>query len=306
MSPNPRVPPDLPNNLAAAQQWAARQLTTAGIATAALDARVLVQHALRLSPGALIIAPDRPLSNLERQTVAAIIERRAAREPTAYILGQREFWSLDFQVGPAVLIPRPDSETLIEAALDVLPVDRPARILDLGTGSGCLLCAVLSERPTATGIGIDLSPAAAAVAAANAHRLGLGPRASFVVSDWAAALSGRFDLVLCNPPYIPTTDFASLMPEVAGHEPRLALNGGDGGLAAYTRLCPDLLRLLIPGGAVAFEVGVGQASAVSRLCAAAGLIPAPTRADLAGVARCLVATAPNDIKKTLGHGEISE
>ncbi len=291
------LPSDLPSDLSGVHRWAARYLAAAGIDTAALDARVLLQHVLRLPPGATITGPHRPLSDPERQSVAVAIERRAAREPIAYIVERREFWSLDFQVNPAVLIPRPDSETLIEAALDVLPVDYPARVLDLGTGSGCLLCAVLSERRAASGVGLDISPAAAAIAAKNAHRLGFGDRTAFVVGDWTNALSATFDLILCNPPYIPITDFAAMMPEVVGHEPRLALDGGTDGLAAYVRLSADLPHLLVPGGAVVLEVGAGQAAGVSRLCAAAGLNPAPPRTDLAGLARCLVATAPADLKK---------
>ena len=279
-------------NLAGAQQWAAKHLAAAGIDTATLDARVLLQSVLRLSPGALIGARDRPLGAADRGSVVTAVERRAAREPLAYIVRQREFWSLDFRVGPAVLIPRPDSETLVEAALHALPSDRPVRVLDLGTGSGCLLCAVLSERPAATGVGVDISAAAAAVAAANARHLGFAARAAFVVGDWAGALTGTFDLILCNPPYIRAGDFDSLMPEVSRYEPRLALDGGTDGLAAYGRLCPDLPRLLVPGGSVFFELGIGQAPDVARLCAAAGLIPAPPRADLAGLSRCLAAVLP--------------
>ncbi len=280
----------MPETLAAAHARVAAELAAAGIDGAPLDARVLLQRVLTLAPGALVATPERPLTAPEQAALAAAVARRAAREPLAYIVGEREFWSLDFRVAPGVLIPRPDSETLVSAALDVLPVAAPARVLDLGTGSGCLLLAVLSERPHATGLGIDLSHRAASIARGNARRTGLAGRAVFVVGDWASAVAGAFDLVLCNPPYVETGALAGLMPEVADHEPRAALDGGPRGLDAYARILPQLSRLLAPGGHGVIEIGADQATAVAALAAAADLTAAPPRRDLAGRDRCLVVT----------------
>ena len=217
----------------------------------------------------------------------ALVARRAEREPLALILGRREFWSLDFAVSPATLVPRPDTETLITAALGAF-ADRaaPRRVLDLGTGSGCLLLATLSEFSRAFGIGVDRSAAAAVLAARNAAMLGLAGRSAFLCGDWAAALGAPFDLVLCNPPYIPTAQLDGLMPEVARHEPRAALDGGTDGLAAYRRLVPDLGRLLALGGVAVLEVGADQAGAVARLARHAGFAVARYQ-DLSGIARAL-------------------
>jgi release factor glutamine methyltransferase len=205
-----------------------------------------------------------------------------AREPLALILGSREFWSLDIAVSRDTLVPRPDSETLIEAALAAFADGRPpARVLDLGTGTGCLLLAALAEFPAAFGIGVDRSEAAAALAANNAARLNTADRAAFLCGDWADALSARFDLILCNPPYIPSADIAGLMPEVACHEPRSALDG------AYRSLLPDLHRLLSVQGVAVFELGVGQAETVAKMAQDAGFATS-LRQDLSGIARALV------------------
>ena len=256
-----------------------------------LDARLLLAAALDLSATALLGDLAAPVPPSAAAAFAALTARRAAREPTALILGRREFWSLDLAVSPATLIPRPDSETLIEAALAAFAGRAaPARILDLGTGTGCLLLAALTEFPAAFGIGIDRSPAAAALARDNAARLGLGERAAVFAGDWAAALAGRFDLVLANPPYIPSADIPDLMPEVASHEPRAALDGGPDGLAAYRAILADLPRLLRPGGVAVLELGEHQAAPVAALAAHAGL-RATTRADLGGIARALVLRA---------------
>jgi release factor glutamine methyltransferase len=210
-------------------------------------------------------------------------DRRAARKPIAHILGRAGFWGLEFAVSPATLVPRPDSETLVEAALHLPP---PARVLDLGTGTGCLLLAVLHECPGAWGLGVDLVPQAAALAARNAASLGLADRAAFLAADWSAPLSARFDLVLCNPPYIAEAE--PLMPEVGRHEPASALFAGRDGLDAYRRLATALPALLAPGGAAVLELGAGQEARVAALMAAAGLAPQPARADLGGVPRALV------------------
>ena len=213
-----------------------------------------------------------------------LLARRAAHEPMAYIIGQQGFWSLDFLVSPATLIPRADSEALVEAALALPP---PVRVLDLGTGTGCLLLSVLHERRNSFGIGIDISPPAAALAVANARRLGLAGRSAFLCGDWAAAIDGRFDLILSNPPYIEGAAIAGLMAEVAAHEPRPALDGGADGLAAYRRIVADLPRLLAPGGHAVLELGIGQGSAVAALAAAVGLT-AGFRPDLGGIDRAIV------------------
>ena len=271
---------------------AAGRLGTAGVEAARLEARLLLAHALGLAQEALLLDPGAPLPPEAAERFAALLARRVAREPLALMLGRREFWSLDFAVSPATLITRPESETLIEAALAAFAGrSAPARILDLGTGTGCLLLAALAEFPAAFGVGIDRSPAAAALARRNAAMLGLTGRAAFVCGDWAAALAPpvdrRFDLVLCNPPYIAAAEIPRLMPEVSRHEPKTALDGGPDGLDAYRRLIPDLPRLLAPGGLAVLELGQGQASSVGRLATAAGLA-GPARADLAGTPRALV------------------
>lgn len=242
------------------------------------DAEVLLAAVLGVERGALLLDPDR---EFEPDLFDAPVSRRAAGEPVAYITGHREFWSLDLLVTPAVLIPRPDSETLIEAAL--ASGISPATILDLGTGSGALLLAALTEWPAATGLGIDASTAALAVAAQNAERLGLAPRAMFRLGDWGQGLPDRFDLILCNPPYVETG--ADLAPDVRDHEPASALFAGADGLDDYRRLVPQLVGLLAPGGIALVEIGHTQAAAVAALVVGAEVT---TCRDLAGRDRCLV------------------
>lgn len=242
------------------------------------DAEVLLAHLLCTDRGGLFLDPTR---EIDASAFAALVDRRAAHEPVAYITGTREFWSLDLIVTPAVLIPRPDSETLIEAAL--ASGIKPRTILDLGTGSGALLLAALSEWPAATGLGIDASQAALAVAARNAERLGLAGRARFQPGDWGQGLATRFDLILCNPPYVETG--ADLAADVRDHEPASALFAGADGLDDYRRLLPQLPGLLSPGGIAIVEIGHTQAAAVGALAAA---FDVEVHRDLAGRDRCLV------------------
>jgi release factor glutamine methyltransferase len=276
--------------IADALAGAVRRLAAAGIDDPRGDARILLLAATGLDRTALFLWPDRPLGAHAAATFAALVDRRAAREPVHRILGARGFWGLNFALSPDTLEPRPDSETIVAAALDAMSVhgDASWRALDLGTGTGCLLLAILSERPAATGTGVDRSAGAAATARANARALGLDDRALFVVGDWASAIDGRFDLVVANPPYIPDDVVATLAPEVRDHDPRAALAGGTDGLDPYRTIAADLPRLLAPGGTAVFEVGVGQADAVAALGKRAGLTVAASRADHGGVARAVV------------------
>jgi release factor glutamine methyltransferase len=267
------------------------RLAAAGVSTPELDARILVSAALGMSAQDLILGAAIPLGEPEAEAARRLVARRLAGEPVDRILGSRDFWGLPFELAAQTLSPRPDSETIVEAALVACPdPSRPLRILDLGTGSGALLVAVLHERPLAFGVGVDRSHGAATTARANAERNGVGERAAFCVGDWGDALAGTFDLVLSNPPYIASEDLAALQPEVRDHDPPLALDGGSDGLAAYRAVLPASARLLTAGGTCVVELGEGQESDVSRLAGQAGLtLDGPARRDLGGVARALVA-----------------
>lgn len=269
---------------------AARRLAAAGVEEPRRDARLLLADALGVSQGALLTADDRTVGAGAAARFAAHLARREAREPVSRILGLREFWSLPFRLTPATLDPRPDSETLVEAALAMLP-DRaaPLRLLDLGTGSGCLLLALLAELPRATGLGVDNDQAALAAAMENARALGLAGRAEFRLGDWGRGLAERFDLVVANPPYIAEGDIAGLAPEVALHEPRGALAGGDDGLDAYRLLAPQLAALLRVGGSAVLEFGRGQDRDVAALLTVEGLEIRAFHRDLGGSLRCVVA-----------------
>jgi release factor glutamine methyltransferase len=261
----------------------ATRLAAAGIEDFRREARIILAHALRTDAAGLLARDE-----IDPACAEVFVARRAAREPLAYIFGRREFWGLDFFTSPATLIPRPDSETLIEAARDIFP-HKPSvtKILDLGTGTGCLLLAALHEFPAAFGIGTDIFPPAAALAQRNAQALGLAGRAAFLAGHWADAIAGKFDLILSNPPYITTSDLPGLMPDVQNYEPLTALDGGADGLTAYRAIISDLPGLLAPNGAAILELGAGQAPAVTKLAEAAGFTT-QTRADLANIPRALI------------------
>jgi release factor glutamine methyltransferase len=268
----------------------AAALEKAGLDEARRRARRLVAAALGLSASDVFAGVDRMITEDEGERVAALLARTVKHEPLSRILGLREFWGLEFKLSPDTLDPRPESETIVEAALARLPDRRRAyRILDLGTGTGCLLLALLSELPAATGIGVDAAPGAVAAARDNAARLGFAARAEFVVGDWAEPTAEAFDLVVANPPYIATGDMAALPPEVRDFDPLRALDGGADGLAAYRAIAMKLPRLLASGGIFLTEIGQGQARNVVTLLAAQGLIVDNVVPDLAGIPRCVVA-----------------
>ena len=263
-----------------------------GLATPELDARLLVAHALGLDHAALAAQAMRTLTADETAVIAALAARRRAREPVARIIGVKEFWGLNLKLNSATLVPRPETETLVEATLDVVDRrqarERALAVADLGTGSGALLLALLSELPKARGFGTDVSAEALGGARDNAVALGLAERASFVCCDYGAALKGPFDIVVSNPPYVARDDIASLAPEVRVFDPAVALDGGPDGLDAYRAITSTARHLLAPKGVLLLELGIGQLGAVEGLLPAAGLIAigAP-RYDLLGIARAL-------------------
>ncbi|MCX5615873.1 peptide chain release factor N(5)-glutamine methyltransferase [Bombella sp. TMW 2.2559] len=259
----------------------------AGIEDAASEARLLLCWASNCTRIELMQRDDIPDDVVEKFQQA--IQRRSAREPVAFITGEKGFWTLDLHVSPETLIPRGDSETLLEALLHHRPDRQKVQsILDLGTGTGCLLLAALKEYPQAWGLGVDVAPGAAALARRNARRNGLSERAAFIAGDWAAAIRGRFDVVLSNPPYIEHAEMVRLMPDVAEYEPHRALDGGNDGLTAYRILCRSLPHLLSEQGCAVLELGIGQAQAVTALAESAGLKVLECRKDLGGVERALV------------------
>lgn len=279
--------------------WAVEVLTKAGIDTSRLDAQVLLAYALDVTRETVFGYPERVLTGPQRDAFIALIDRRSLRQPLAQIVGRREFWGRDFRVTPDTLTPRPDSETLISAVLARLPPvpgTAPVRILDLGTGTGCLVLTLVAELANARGVGVDASDAALEVARLNGRDLGLEDRVQFVRGDWCAAISNdggpsdqRFDVVVANPPYITDRDLRDLAPEVIGHEPVLALCGGPDGLEAYRVIGPQLAQVLAPQGLALLEVGAGQAQDVVRILTDDGLKILGIEKDLAGVERCVVA-----------------
>lgn len=264
-----------------------RDFTAAGFPSARLDARILVGRVLNLAPSLLFARGDMELGAEDVEILRRFAQRHLAHEPVSRILGEREFYGLPFRVTPDTLDPRPDTETLVDAVL-ALRGSRPGpRILDLGTGTGCIPLAILHIWPEATATGIDINPGAVAVAEENAERLGLGARARFQVGNWADGLQGPFDIVVSNPPYITMADYAGLAPEVRLYDPAEALVAGDDGLQAYRALLASIPALLAPDGQVFLEIGLGQGDAVAALGVAASLRLLGRRRDLAGIERCL-------------------
>jgi release factor glutamine methyltransferase len=302
--------------VAAAFVTGAGTLRKAGFETPELDARLLLCHAAGLSHEAFIAGARQTLLPRIAARLDEAIARRLNREPVARITGMREFYGRRFVLGPDALDPRPDTETLIEAALDLVAMKgwqaKPLKLLDLGTGTGCILVTLLAELPFACGAGIDLSPDALALAAANAGRHGVSSRAEFVAADWLDATTGKFDLVLSNPPYIAVGEIAGLADEVAAYDPRLALDGGADGLEAYRRIAARASHVLAEDGRLLVEIGPAQAEAVAEILAAVGFNcddAGGVRRDLAGRPRVLVTgiDISRDFlaKKDLENGDIS-
>ena len=276
----------------ASRRALAAQFKASGIETPDLDARLLIGAALGLDHTRLAAQAARLITTDESKAIASFAQRRMAHEPVARILGHKEFWGLDFELSAATLVPRPDTETVVEAALEFFRSNsgiKPFRIADIGTGSGAILLALLSEFPDATGIGTDISAAALTTAELNARRFGLAGRASFVQCDYAATLSGSFDLIVSNPPYIRSSDIATLDRDVRDHDPHLALDGGTDGLDAYRAIIPQAAALLGPDGVLIVETGHDQSTPVSDLMRAAKLtLPRPPVADLGGIHRAVM------------------
>jgi release factor glutamine methyltransferase len=286
--------------LAATRQALAEKFRQVGIDSADADACLLIAHALGIDRAALIANSERALTAPETKAIDALAVRRFKREPVARIFGAKEFWSLSLHISEAVLVPRPETETVIEAALDFIDGDGKGlkklraeclRILDIGTGSGALLLALLYELPNALGTGTDISTSALGVARRNAERHALASRCTFIACDIAATVPGPFDLIVSNPPYIPHGAIVTLAPEVRDYDPALALDGGSDGLNGYRAIGNDARRLLAPAGRLIVELGAGQEAAVRALFTNAGLTVDAVRMDLAGISRALSASA---------------
>jgi release factor glutamine methyltransferase len=281
------------NSIESARRALTARLRSAGIEEPALDARLLVGAALELDLTGMVTQAARELTPEEGARLERYAQRRLAHEPVARIVGMREFWGLPFRLSEATLVPRPDTETVVELALEIfrgLAITGRPRIADIGTGSGAILLALLHEIPDAFGIGTDVSLTALSTARDNAAALGLAGRAAFIACSYASALRGPFDLIVSNPPYIPSAEIPTLSIEVREHDPRLALDGGNDGYDAYRALIPQASACLVPGGALIVEAGRGQAKNIETLMAAAGLTPdRPPKADLAGIPRAVSA-----------------
>lgn len=271
--------------------WTAQDFERRGIGSPRLDAELLIAHALGLTRVQVYLDLDRPLSPDELSAIRALVARRREREPVAYILGHRDFWRHRFEVGPDVLVPRPDTETLVERALARLPPEEPRRVLDLCTGSGCVAISIALDRPLVTCAATDLSAAALSVARRNAAALGVTDRVSFHEGDLFAAVSGEpFDVVVANPPYVPAADHVGLMPEVARYEPELALVAGVDGLDVHRRIAAEVAMRLVSGGSLLVEIGAGQADAAASLYGAVGDVT--LHEDLARIPRVVEVTRP--------------
>ncbi len=278
-----------PSTIGSVLGAAAIELMAAGLDEPRRRARRVLATALDLSATEIFAHPERALTATDQERIAATLRRVIAGEPLSRIAGMREFWGLEFVLSVDTLDPRPETETIIEEVLARAPDrDTPHRFLDLGTGSGCLLLALLSEFPRASGVGVDIALGAARTAHHNAGRLGLGGRASFVVDDWARSLGAGFDAIVANPPYISTAALAELPPEVRNYDPKRALDGGADGLGAFRAIAAELPRLLLPGGFFAIEIGAGQAAAVAAILMQTGLRIDRFASDLAGIVRCVV------------------
>jgi release factor glutamine methyltransferase len=298
--PDPRAETGAPWTILEVLKWTTARFAERGLPTPRLDAELLAAHAFALQRVSLYTEFDRPLSAPELARFRELVKRRQTGEPVAYLTGRKQFWSLDLEVDGRVLVPRPDTETAVEAALQICRAEAERtsgtdrerlRIVDVGTGSGAIALVLKKELPRAEVLAIDCSPDALAVARANALRLGL--EVTFIEGDLLAPLAGSapFDLVVANLPYVPSGDIPGLAPEVRS-EPLLALDGGEDGLALVRRLVAAAAAVLRPGGAVVLEVGIGQAGAVIELARAAGLVEPQTRADLAGTSRVVIARRP--------------
>jgi release factor glutamine methyltransferase len=289
-------------SLVTAWQAARKALEAAGIEEPTFDARLLVEAGAGVVRHDILTDPRRELSDPQVAAINALVARRTGREPMSHILGKKGFRTIELAITRDVLTPRPDTEILVEAALRAMPNDRPVRVLDFGVGSGAILAALLTERPLATGVGVDASESALLVAQSNFEALDIQSRVRLILGDWGTELDERFDIIVSNPPYIPTSDIDTLEPEVARYEPRIALDGGPDGLDAYRALLPHVSRLLAPDGLAAFEIGAGQEGQVQALIEAAGLQPLTLRKDLAGHFRVWTAR----LEKPLGKDQRSD
>lgn len=274
--------------IGAALDEAVKTLKRSGIDNARTEARLLLAHTLGLSSAQVFNRVDEDVDDTGLQAFHTGVKQRATGTPLAHITGKREFWSLDLQVSPATLIPRPDTETVIELALEIYKKrPHPKKILDLGTGSGCILMGLLSCFPEAVGCGIDISGEACRIARRNAQALGLDPRCVIIEASWASGIDEKHDLIVSNPPYIPSADIGRLERDVRDHEPLSALDGGADGLDAYRELLPLADKSLAGDGVLIVEVGIGQAADVLGLATHTGLFPGPAKRDLAGIERAI-------------------
>lgn len=272
-----------------ALRWAVIKLQQERIESASLDARVLLEYVLGVNREQLLFSLELPITTEQYDRFAVLVAKRAKRQPVSKIIGRREFWGINFAVNENTLDPRPDSETLVECVLERIRNRGDSfRILDLGTGTGCLLLSLLSELPGATGVGVDCSEDALLVAKENAMTLGFTDKTNFVLGDWCGKLEGKFDIILSNPPYIPTVDISVLEPEVTEFDPLLALDGGEDGLNCYRKIMSSLARVLAKDGFAAFEIGIGQQSGFTKIATENGFEIAGSKNDLGGITRCII------------------